>query len=227
MIAPARVPQLMMAESFHHSVPSPRSLINRFETTKVSASDASEVIQTNQVSGASKLTLAAFEITPFCTASLIQYESTLTTTMVMRMAKIQTSSWTWVAGSLIATKMKLISATPVTPYVSKPSALGPTESPALSPTQSAITPGLRASSSLTLKTIFIRSEPMSAILVKMPPAMRSAEAPSDSPIAKPMKHGPAYSPGMNSKMPSISTSSTLISSMPMLMPALSGIAYTG
>jgi len=43
--------------------------------------------------------------------------------------------------------MKLISATPVTPYVSKPSADGPTESPALSPVQSAITPGLRASSS--------------------------------------------------------------------------------
>ena len=34
---------------------------------------------------------------------------------------------------------------------------------------------------------------MSAILVKMPPQMRSAEAPSDSPIAKPMKHGPARS----------------------------------
>jgi hypothetical protein len=32
---------------------------------------------------------------------------------------------------------------------------------------------------------------MSAILVKMPPAMRSAEAPSDSPMAKPMKHEPA------------------------------------
>ena len=30
---------------------------------------------------------------------------------------------------------------------------------------------------------------MSAILVKMPPAMRSAAAPSDSPMAKPMKHG--------------------------------------
>jgi hypothetical protein len=30
---------------------------------------------------------------------------------------------------------------------------------------------------------------MSAIFVKMPPAMRSAEAPSDSPIANPMKHG--------------------------------------
>ena len=32
---------------------------------------------------------------------------------------------------------------------------------------------------------------MSAILVKMPPAIRSAAAPSDSPMAKPMKHGPA------------------------------------
>src|SRR6478735_2556936 len=72
--------------------------------------------------------------------------------------------------------MNEISATPVTPYVSKPSAEGPTESPALSPTQSAMTPGLRASSSLMLKTIFIRSAPMSAILVKMPPAIRSAGA---------------------------------------------------
>ena len=70
--------------------------------------------------------------------------------------------------------------------------MGPTESPALSPVQSAMTPGFRASSSLILKTIFIRSAPMSAILVKMPPAMRSAAAPSDSPMAKPMKQGPAY-----------------------------------
>ena len=31
---------------------------------------------------------------------------------------------------------------------------------------------------------------MSAIFVKMPPAMRSAAAPSDSPIAKPMKQEP-------------------------------------
>src|SRR5512146_1062665 len=75
--------------------------------------------------------------------------------------------------------MNEISATPVTPYVSKPSAEGPTESPALSPVQSAMTPGLRASSSLILKTIFIRSEPISAILVKIPPAMRSAEGEAD------------------------------------------------
>jgi hypothetical protein len=109
----------------------------------------------------------------------------------MRIAKIHTSSCTCTVGSLTASRMKLISATPVTPYVSKPSAVGPTESPALSPVQSAMTPGLRASSSLMLKTIFIRSLPMSAILVKIPPAMRSAEAPSDSPMAKPMKQDPA------------------------------------
>ena len=64
---------------------------------------------------------------------------------------------------------------------------------------------------------------MSAILVKMPPAMRSAAAPRDSPIAKPMKHGPAYSPGTKSRMQSIRKSSTLISSIPMLIPDSSGM----
>ena len=33
MMAPASVPQVMMVDSFHHSVPSPRSEISRFETT--------------------------------------------------------------------------------------------------------------------------------------------------------------------------------------------------
>ena len=64
---------------------------------------------------------------------------------------------------------------------------------------------------------------MSAILVKMPPATRRAAAPSDSPMAKPMKHGPARSPGMNSRMNSMIINSTEISSMPMLMPACSGM----
>ena len=65
---------------------------------------------------------------------------------------------------------------------------------------------------------------MSAIFVKMPPAMRSAAAPSDSPMAKPMKHVPAYSCGMSVRITSMIASSMLMSSMPMLMPALSGIA---
>ena len=68
---------------------------------------------------------------------------------------------------------------------------------------------------------------MSAIFVKIPPAIRRAAAPSDSPMANPMKHGPANSPGMKSRMQSIRKSSTLIRSMPMLMPDSSGIDETG
>ena len=65
---------------------------------------------------------------------------------------------------------------------------------------------------------------MSAIFVKIPPATRNAAAPSDSPMAKPMKHAPAYEPGTNNRMNNINKSSTLISNMPMLMPACSGMA---
>ncbi len=65
---------------------------------------------------------------------------------------------------------------------------------------------------------------MSAILVKMPPAIRSAEAPSDSPMAKPRNDAPAASRGTNSRMTSIMMSSTQMSSTPMLMPACSGIS---
>ena len=68
---------------------------------------------------------------------------------------------------------------------------------------------------------------MSAIFVKMPPAMRSADAPSDSPIANPRKHEPARSRGMNSRMHNMMNSSTLMSSMPMLIPASSGIECSG
>ncbi len=63
---------------------------------------------------------------------------------------------------------------------------------------------------------------MSAIFVKMPPAMRRAEAPRDSPIAKPMKQGPATS-GKNSMIESIKKSSIEMRSIPMLMPARRGI----
>src|SRR5216110_3774555 len=115
-----------------------------------------------------------------------------------------------------------INATPVTPYVSKPSAVGPTESPALSLVQSAITPGFFGSSSGSLNTIFIRSEPMSAIFVKMPPQMRSTLAPSDSPMANPMKQGPTNSRGRNIKMQIMKNSSTATSSSPTLMPERSG-----
>jgi len=65
---------------------------------------------------------------------------------------------------------------------------------------------------------------MSAILVKMPPAIRSAAAPSDSPIAKPRKQAPATEAGTNSRMTSMNSSSTAISIIPTLMPERSGIS---
>jgi len=97
----------------------------------------------------------------------------------------------------------------------------------LSPVQSAITPGFFGSSSGSLKTIFIRSAPMSAILVKMPPQMRSALAPSDSPMAKPMNEGPTSSAGRKQRMQIMKKSSTDTSSMPIDMPDLSGMPSTG
>ena len=68
---------------------------------------------------------------------------------------------------------------------------------------------------------------MSAILVKMPPQMRRAEAPRDSPMAKPIKQAPAFSRGMNSRMMIIITSSTQIRRTPIDMPERSGRLMTG
>src|SRR5437867_4277818 len=224
MIAPASVPQVITVESFHQRVPSPKSGISAHDAKYVMSTETIDVSHTSEVSGASKFIRVAAPYLARANTSLRRYDTPLATIMRTRIVKIHTRSCTCTAGSRTASKMNEMRATPVTPYVSKPSALGPTESPALSPVQSAITPGLRASSSLILKTIFIRSEPMSAILVKIPPAMRKAAAPRLSPIAKPMKHGPAYSPGTNNRIKSMMSNSTLIKSMPMLMPAFSGIA---
>ena len=90
-----------------------------------------------------------------------------------------------------------------------------------------MTPGFFGSSSGSLKTIFIRSAPISAILVKIPPQMRRAAAPSDSPMAKPMNDGPTSSDGRNIRMQIMKNSSTDTSSMPIDMPERSGMLSTG
>ncbi len=58
--APAMVPQVMIAESFHHSEVSPESSgTRRYDSTKVIPMEISEVSQTSEVSGCSKLNLEA------------------------------------------------------------------------------------------------------------------------------------------------------------------------
>src|ERR1700693_508734 len=59
MTAPARVPQVITSESFHHSVVSPPRLgMIWLETRKVNAMEITEVSHTSDVSGASKFILA-------------------------------------------------------------------------------------------------------------------------------------------------------------------------
>src|ERR1035437_4357905 len=197
---------------------------------KVTMIERIEVIQIRWVSGFSKSRSSDLLYNAVLIALLIQNATTEVMIIRIRITKIQTRK---VASRVIlvsagkerptASTIKEINATPVTPYVSKPSAVGPTLSPALSPQQSAITPGLRGSSSPILNTTFIKSDPMSAILVKIPPAIRSADAPSDSPMAKPMKQAPALSPGIKIRMISIMMSSTQTRTTPILIPAFKGI----
>src|ERR1041384_2037401 len=54
MIAPASVPPVMTVESFHQSKPSPRSEMSAYDATYVMATETIDVIQTSDVSGASK-----------------------------------------------------------------------------------------------------------------------------------------------------------------------------
>src|SRR5262245_9151993 len=95
MIAPANVPHVMTSESFHHNVLSPpRSGIISFDTMNVSPTERSDVNQTRNVSGASKFILSAFSYRLFAIALLMRYDTPLATTIMMRIVKIQTSSWT-------------------------------------------------------------------------------------------------------------------------------------
>src|SRR5262245_24593509 len=69
IIAPARVPHVIIAESFHQSDPSPpRSGIRTRETTNVRTTETMDVSQTREVSGASKFILSAFSYFAFATA---------------------------------------------------------------------------------------------------------------------------------------------------------------
>ena len=87
-----------------------------------------------------------------------------------------------------------ITATAVTAYVSNRSAAIPAQSPTLSPTLSAITAGLRGSSSGIPASIFpTRSAPTSAAFVKMPPPRRAKTEISEPPNARPIRSSTADS----------------------------------
>ena len=67
------------------------------------------------VSGASKFIFSTLPYLPLAMALFTRYEPAEASTIITRIMKIHTSSWTWTAGSLTASMMNEISATPVTP----------------------------------------------------------------------------------------------------------------
>jgi len=81
----------------------------------VSAIETIEVSQTSWVNGCSKFIFEALAWRPVVRAWFKRYDPPEATTIMTRMAKIQTRSWTWIRGSATARRMKEMSATPVTP----------------------------------------------------------------------------------------------------------------
>jgi hypothetical protein len=66
MIAPAAVPQVMISDSRHHIEESPAiSGMRKYELTKVTMTDTTEVKMTSWVSGCSKFIVSALPYLPF------------------------------------------------------------------------------------------------------------------------------------------------------------------
>src|ERR1700733_4345990 len=92
IIAPARVPQVITEESFHHSVVSPpRFGIIWLDTRYVAPIEMAEVNHTREVSGASKFIFATLPYLLLATASLMKYETAEETTIITRITKIHTN----------------------------------------------------------------------------------------------------------------------------------------
>src|SRR5690242_17898539 len=96
-----------------------------------------DVIHTSEVNGCSKVKRPGLTNT-LRVRTVLSFQARIEVGIItMRIAKIQTRN-VHCTSATTARQMNVINATPVTPYVSKPSAVGPTLSPALSPAQSAM-----------------------------------------------------------------------------------------
>src|SRR5262249_251788 len=105
MIAPASVPQVMTVESFHQSVPSPRSRMSSHDAKYVSTTETIDVSHTSEVSGASKFIWVAVPYFARAMVSLRRYDTPLATIISTRIVQIHTRSCTCTAGSFTPTTM--------------------------------------------------------------------------------------------------------------------------
>src|SRR5712691_1272552 len=89
MIAPASVPQVMIADSFHHIVVSPpRFGMMSLETANVTMTEMIDVNHTSVVSGASKFISSTSRYFARAAASLMKYETAEVMIMSTRITKI-------------------------------------------------------------------------------------------------------------------------------------------
>src|SRR5690349_9231889 len=92
MIAPASVPHVITDESFHQRLPSPRSLMSRYDAMYVRITETIDVNQTRKVRGASKFIRSTIAYRALAMASLSRYEMPDATIMTIRITKIHTRS---------------------------------------------------------------------------------------------------------------------------------------
>ena len=82
----------------------------------MSTTDTIDVSHTSEVSGASKFIFVAIAVAAACAIALFtRYEPAEASTIITRIMKIQTRSWTCTLSSVTASMMNEMSATPVTP----------------------------------------------------------------------------------------------------------------
>src|SRR5262245_66346095 len=98
MIAQASVPQVMSVESFHQSVPSPRSRMSSHDAKYVSTTETIDVSHTSEVSGASKFIWVAVPYFARAMVSLSRSGTPLATIIHAVIGKIQARRCQWHGG---------------------------------------------------------------------------------------------------------------------------------
>ena len=196
-----------------------------YETTKVRMIETIEVSQTSEVSGASKFIFRSCRTCALAIASLMKYESALETSIMMRITKIQTSSCTCTVGSLHGQQDEGDQRDAGDAVSFKAVGAGADR-------VARVVAGAVGDHAGVARIVFLDLEDdLHQVGADVGDLGEDAAGDTQRRRAQRFADGEAdearsriVCPGMNSRMQSMISSSTLISIMPMLMPAFSGIA---
>src|ERR1044071_710868 len=113
MMAPASVPQEMMAARRHHKLPSPRSPMSQYDEPNTAAIETAQVMRMSRVRPASKSIFSAF-FEPESMTKLMPYDTSDVRIMIDETVKSHTMSGPC-SVFVTASMMNVMSATAVTP----------------------------------------------------------------------------------------------------------------